>query len=693
MTKRRLLITSGLPYANGAIHLGHMVETIQTDIFARAMRTMGHDAVYVCADDTHGTPIEISAAKRGISPEALIAEAWNSHVADFKGFNIEFAHYYTTHSEENKALAYEIFEAMQKAGLICERVVRQLYSEPLKRFLPDRYVKGKYPKCGAEDQYGDVCEVCKSRYDAIELIDPHCVLDNSVPIVHESRHLFVSLSDLSEFLDSFASSSALDDEVRNFVKTWIKEGLQDWNISRDKPYFGFEIPGYPEKYFYVWMDAPIGYIATTKSWCEANGKSFDSYWHDENTEIWHFIGKDIIYFHTLFWPAMLKVAGFTLPHKIHAHGFLTVNGKKMSKSRGTFILASKYLEVLPAAYLRFYFAAKLSTGVDDIDLNIEDFYYRVRSGLIDNLANLHNRSFSFAETKLGGLLSSAHYDDACRELIAKTRSRIREAFDMYANLDTAGAIKSICEIGNAANLFYQEQAPWGYLKGESANVDKARAIVTACAEVVRMIAIALKPVVPDFSAKVFEQLGLGDQNLADLDKGLGDGNVIAHVEKTYIRPERAEFDALTIPEEKQEEKGVTEEAVKQTIPGEEKGGEDKVAEIVRTPLKPLIEFDDFEKLDIRVGKVIVCEKVKKSNKLLRLEVEIGHPDGPVQILSGLAKHYQPEALIGRNVLVITNLKPREMFGMMSNGMVLAASDELGLELPTVLLRAPGSQVK
>ena len=502
MTKRRLLITSGLPYANGAIHLGHMVETIQTDIFARAMRTMGHDAVYVCADDTHGTPIEISAAKRGISPEALIAEAWNSHVADFKGFNIEFAHYYTTHSEENKALAYEIFEAMQKAGLIRERVVRQLYSEPLKRFLPDRYVKGKCPKCGAEDQYGDVCEVCKSRYDAIELIDPHCVLDNSVPIVHESRHLFVSLSDLSEFLDSFASSSALDDEVRNFVKTWIKEGLQDWNISRDKPYFGFEIPGYPEKYFYVWMDAPIGYIATTKSWCEANGKSFDSYWHDENTEIWHFIGKDIIYFHTLFWPAMLKVAGFTLPHKIHAHGFLTVNGKKMSKSRGTFILASKYLEVLPAAYLRFYFAAKLSTGVDDIDLNIEDFYYRVRSGLIDNLANLHNRSFSFAETKLGGLLSSAHYDDACRELIAKTRSRIREAFDMYANLDTAGAIKSICEIGNAANLFYQEQAPWGYLKGESANVDKARAIVTACAEVVRMIAIALKPVVPDFSAKV-----------------------------------------------------------------------------------------------------------------------------------------------------------------------------------------------
>lgn len=692
MTKRRLLITSGLPYANGSIHLGHMVESIQTDIFARAMRAMGHDAVYLCADDTHGTPIEISAAKRGISPEALIAEAWNSHLADFKGFDIEFAHYYTTHSEENRQLSNEIFEALRRAGLIRERVVRQLYSEPLKRFLPDRYVKGKCPKCGAEDQYGDVCEACKSRYDAIELIDPLCVLDNSLPIVRESRHLFVSLSDLNGFLDSYASSSALDDEVRNFVKTWIKEGLQDWNISRDKPYFGFEIPGYPEKYFYVWMDAPIGYIATTKSWCEANGKSFDSYWHDENTEIWHFIGKDIIYFHTLFWPAMLKVAGFTLPHKIHAHGFLTVNGKKMSKSRGTFILASKYLEALPAAYLRFYFAAKLSTGVEDIDLNIEDFYYRVRSGLIDNLANLHNRSFSFAETKLGGKLSSAHYDEACRELIGDTRERIRAVFEMYANLDTAGAIKAICEIGNAANLFYQEQAPWGYLKGESANVDKARAIVTACADVVRMIAIALKPVVPDFSAKVFGQLGVGDQNLMDLGKSLGDGDVIAHVEKAYIRPERAEFDALTVPEERKDAGGAA-ESQQTTFPGEEKVDEARQLEVVRTPLKSLIEFDDFEKLDIRVGKVLVCEKVKKSNKLLRLEVEIGHPDGPVQILSGLAKYYQPDALIGRHVLVIANLKPREMFGMMSNGMVLAASDELGLELPTVLLRVPGSQVK
>lgn len=693
MTKRRLLITSGLPYANGAIHLGHMVETIQTDIFARAMRAMGHEAVYMCADDTHGTPIEISAAKRGIKPEALIEEAWKSHTADFKGFDIEFAHYYTTHSEENKALAHEIFSALKAAGHIKERVVRQLYSESLNRFLPDRYVKGKCPKCGAEDQYGDVCEACKCRYDAIELVDPHCVLDNSAPVVRESRHLFVSLSDLTEFLDSYASSPALDGEVRNFVKTWIKEGLQDWNISRDKPYFGFEIPGYPEKYFYVWMDAPIGYMATTKSWCEKNGKSFDDYWRGDETEIWHFIGKDIIYFHTLFWPAMLKVAGYSLPRKIHAHGFLTVNGKKMSKSRGTFILASKYLEVLPAAYLRFYFAAKLSSGVDDIDLNIEDFYYRVRSGLIDNLANLHNRSFVFAETKLGGRLSSSHFEAADAEIVEKTRARVREVFDMYASLDTAGAIKAICEIGNAANLYYQEQAPWSYLKGEGANEDRARAIVTACAEIVRLIAIAIKPVVPDFSSKIFSQLGSGDQNAADLDKGLGDGNVISHAEKTYIRPERSEFDALTLPAETSKESAAAAETAKQTIPGEEQGAAAQEASVVRTPLKPLIDFEDFEKLDIRAGKVLVCEKVKKSNKLLRLEVEIGHPDGPVQILSGLAKHYEPEALIGRNVLVVTNLKPREMFGMMSNGMVLAASDETGLELPGVLLRAPGSSVK
>ena len=689
MEKRRLLITSGLPYANGAIHLGHMVEVIQTDIFARAMRMMGHDALYMCADDTHGTPIEISATKRGIKPEQLIAEAWDSHTRDFRGFDIDFANYYSTNSDENKELIYKIFGKLKDAGLIREQTVKQLYSESMQRFLPDRYVKGKCPKCGAEDQYGDCCEVCKAHYDALDLVEPHCVLDGSVPVVRESHHVFISISSMADFLREFADSDALDPEVRNFVKTWIDEGLQDWNVSRDKPYFGFEIPGHPDKYFYVWMDAPIGYMATTWAWCKAHGEPLEKYWNSKDTEVWHFIGKDIVYFHTLFWPVMLKVAGYSLPTRVHAHGFLTVNGTKMSKSRGTFILASKYLEVLPAAFLRFYFAAKLSTGVDDIDLNIEDFYFRICSGLVNNLANLHNRSFTFAEGKLGGRLSSSHYDDDCRKLVADAKTRVREIADLYAKLDTAAAVKAICEIGDAANLFYQDKAPWTFLKGDNADPEKARAIVTACAETVRLIAIAIKPIVPDFSAKIFAQLGLGDQNLADLDASLGDGNTIANVEKTYLRPERATFDKLlddvVAP--------AAASAPAAVIPGEEKVEEKKAAEIVRRPLKDAIDYEDFEKLDIRVGKILSAEKVKKSNKLVCCQIEIGHPDGPVQIVAGIAQHYRPESLVGRNVVVLTNLKPRQLFGLESRGMILAASDDAGLELPSTLLRVPGAQVK
>ena len=377
---------------------------------------------------------------------------------------------------------------------------------------------------------------------------------------------------------------------------------------------------------------------------------------------------------------MLKVAGYQMPHRIHAHGFLTVNGTKMSKSRGTFILASKYLEILPAAFLRFYFANKLSTGVDDIDLNIEDFYFRVRSGLVDNLANLHNRSFTFAEGKLGGKLDDAKYDDACRELIAFARNQMNAIVKAYEDLDTSAAVRLICEIGNKANLFYQEQAPWTYLKGDNADPEKARAIVTACAEVVRVIAIAIKPIVPDFSEKIFRQLGLEDQNLCDLERGLTSANTISNVEKTYLRPERETFDLLTAVEP-------------EIAPVEAPAEAPKIAEIERRPLKDAIPYDVFEKLDIRVGKILSAEKVKKSNKLVCTQVEIGHPDGPVQIVAGIAKYYEPEKLVGRTVLVLTNLEPRALFGLESRGMILAASDSEGLELPTVFGRAPGAQVK
>lgn len=685
MSKRRLLITSGLPYANGPIHLGHMVETIQTDIFARAMRLMGHEAYYLCADDTHGTPIEINAQKQGISPEALIAKSYESHISDFNGFNINFEHYYTTHSQENQDLANAFFEHLHAAGHIEEHVVKQLYSPSLARFLPDRYVKGNCPKCKAAEQYGDVCESCKTRYDAIELIDPICVIDGSVPEVRESSHLFLSLDSFTKDLYDFANSEAIADDIRNYVLSWLNEGLQAWNISRDKPYFGFEIPGYPDKYFYVWMDAPIGYIATTASWCKKTGESLDKYWKSPDTEIWHFIGKDIIYFHTLFWPAMLKAAGYQMPHRVHAHGFLTVNGQKMSKSRGTFILASQYLDVLPAAYLRYYFAAKLSNGVEDIDLNIEDFYYRVRSGLIDNMANLHNRSFTFAENKLDGKLSQARYDDDCRQLIATAKTILRDALAAYERLDTAYVVRKLTEIGDKSNLFYQEKAPWTYLKGDKADLEQARAIVTACAETVRLIAIGLKPIVPDFSAKIFAQLGIGDQNMSDIDNEINDDHSIQGVEKTYIRPEREEFDALAVIVN-------TEEKNEATVPGQEDGPQMLEADIIQTPLKENIDFSQFETLDIRVGLIVSCEKVKKSKKLLCCQVDIGHPDGPVQILSGIAEHYEAEALVNRKVLVLTNLAPRTMFGLESRGMILAASDSLGLELPGCLLRTPGSSI-
>ena len=675
--RRRILITSALPYANGPIHLGHMVEHVQTDIFARAMRMAGHDVVYVCADDAHGTPIELSARQQGIEPEALIDAIWKSHTEDFKYFGMSFDDYYSTHSPENKELANFFYAKLQEGGHILERTVKQLYSEPLERFLPDRYVKGTCPKCKAEDQYGDVCEQCKNRYDAIDLINPICVIDGSHPVVRESTHVFMSFRDFAGWLAEFNASDAIQGDVNNFVKTWLDEGLQDWGISRDAPYFGFEIPGKPGKYFYVWLDAPIGYIATTQHYCKESGRDFDSLWRSDDTEIVHFIGKDIIYFHTLFWPAMLKAAGMTIPKRIHVHGFLTVNGKKMSKSRGTFILASKYREHLPAAFLRFYFAAKLSNGIDDLDLNVEDFYFRVRSDLVDNLANLHNRSFTFAENKLGGALADIGEDEAAQQLLSKVRPIAERAIAGYEKLEYSEVVRALAEMGDLANGFYQSQAPWTYLKdvpkkGMVADHDRARRIVTACAEVVRLVALCAKPIVPDYAAAIEKQLGIEPLSFGDLEACLGAKHCISGVDKIYLRPEREPFDALVIPDEPE---AVMDDSIE------------------RRPLKEIVDFSDFEKLDIRVGQVLEAEKIKKSNKLLRCIVEIGHPNGPVQIVAGIGKAYAPEALVGRKVAVLTNLAPRKIFGVQSQGMMLAAGpggDDL--ELPRFDDQAPGESV-
>ncbi len=699
MTQRRILITSALPYANGHIHLGHLVETIQTDIFARAMRMAGHDAIYLCADDTHGTPIELSARERGITPETLIAEIFEAHCEDFRAFDIAFDHYTTTHSETNRALANEIFGRLQSGGHIVEKTVKQLYSEPLGRFLPDRYVKGGCPKCHAPDQYGDVCEACNTRYDATELKDPTCVIDGSKPVIRESTHLFVSFKDLAEWLRDFTRTEVLQSDVRNFVTSWLDEGLQDWGISRDAPYFGFEIPGYPGKYFYVWLDAPIGYVAATHSYCAESGRDFDSYWHRNDAEIWHFIGKDIIYFHTLFWPAMLRAANMTLPHRVQVHGFLTVNGKKMSKTRGTFVLASTYRQHLPAAYLRFYYAAKLSGGIEDIDLNLEDFYYRVRADLVDNLANLHNRSFAFAETKLGGQLCSFDTDPDAMQLVDEVKALARKAIEAYDRVDTAAAVRAITEMGDRANLSYQHQAPWSHLKddpksGRPADPEKARRIVSACAEVVRLVAICIKPIVPDFAAKIEAQLGIQPLLFADLDHPVGDHSRVSQVEKIYLRPEREPFDALIAsppaPPAPSAPVATEPPAAHDPVPDAPTASD---LPVERRPLKDLVDYADFAKLDLRVGRVLAAEAVPKSAKLLCCQVEIGAPEGPVQIVAGIGKAYQAADLVGRRVLVLTNLAPRKIFGLTSQGMLLAGGPgEQEIELPSFAQRQPGDAV-
>lgn len=673
---RRILVTSALPYANGPIHIGHMVEVLQTDMFVRALKLAGHDVIYMCADDTHGTPIELNARKQGITPEALIARSFESHTADFAGFGVEFDEYYTTNSDENREMVHHFYDKLKAGGHIDERTVKQLYSEKLDRFLPDRYVKGTCPKCNTPDQYGDVCESCNSRYDATELIDPVCTIDDSRPVVKETTHLFMTFGDFADWLREYSESDAIQNDVANFTKTWLDEGLQDWSITRDAPYFGFEVPDRPGKFFYVWLDAPIGYVSTTLKYCTESGRSFDDYWRDNETEIYHFIGKDIVYFHTLFWPAMLRAAGFNIPKKVHVHGMLTVNGTKMSKSRGTFILASKYLETLPSDYLRYYFAAKLSDSIEDIDLSIEDFYYRVRSGLIDNLANLHYRTFSFIKNKLDGRLSDISSNADAQALLTEVRPLIERAIAAYEALEYSEGIRLISEAGAKANTFYQHQEPWSFLRdnpktGALADPEKARRIATACIEVVRLIAIAIKPVVPSYAARIEAQLGLDPLSFADTLAVLSSDTLLGDISKLYQRPELEEFLAL-VPEEPE-------------TPEEEDTVE-------RRALKDTTDFESFVGLDLRVGEILSCERVPKSNKLLLARVEVGHPDGPRQIVAGLGKVYAPGDLVGKRVAVLTNLAPRKIFGVESQGMLLAAGDGKALEVPTFSTSQPGDPI-
>ena len=494
-----MLLTSALPYANGSIHLGHLVEYIQTDILARYHRLRGRDVIYLCADDTHGTPIEINAKKAGIRPEDLIARYYEEHQRDFADFHIQFDEYYSTNSPENRKHAEYIFQRLREQGHIVTRTVSQYYCETDGRFLPDRYIRGTCPNpdCGAENQYGDVCEVCGTTYTPTDLADPRCAVCGRPPVVRESLHYFFRLNDFQEFLASWITQPGLlQEEVRRFIENWLREGLRDWDISRDGPYFGFLIPGETNKYFYVWLDAPVGYIATTEKYCARTGRAFDEYWHNPGARIVHVIGKDIVYFHTLFWPAMLKGAGYTLPSRVIVHGFLTINGEKMSKSRGTFITARAYLDHLDPQYLRFYYATKLSPHPDDLDLNWDDFVHRVNSDLINKIANLVSRVVPFVQKRLQGRLGRLPADET---LVERVRELIPKVRDSYEDLAFNRAIETIVDIAESVNKYFQEKEPWAVYQREP---ERAREICTLAVNCCATVAALMKPVLPRYAEDV-----------------------------------------------------------------------------------------------------------------------------------------------------------------------------------------------
>lgn len=678
---KRVLVTAALPYANGSAHLGHMLEFIQTDVYVRARKLAGEDCVFMWADDAHGSPIQVRARREGITPEELVARAYAEHRKDFDDFAIGYDVFHTTHSEENRRHVEAIFGAMLERGDISSRAVEQLYCPHDQMFLPDRFVKGICPKCKSPDQYGDNCEVCSSTYAPTELGDPRCVVCGTAPVLRESQHLFVPLARHEAFLREWLRAPAdgghtvMQDSVRNYVMRWVEDGLRDWDISRDDPYFGFSIPGHPGKYFYVWFDAPIGYIAATDKWCADHGRDFDSYWKSTTaeTEIVHVLGKDIVYFHCLFWPAMLNAAGYTTPSRMHVHGYLTVNGEKMSKTRGTFVLARTYLDHLPAGFLRYYFAAKLGASQEDLDLDFDDFVNRINADLVHKAANLASRSVKFIGSRLGGTLG-ALADDAA-PLVARAQERLAAAPELYRGFESSKATRLAMEVAEDFNLYLTEGAPW---KLAQSDPERARAICSAGVYATQVVAALLKPVLPDWAATVERFLRLTTPlTFANAGRPLPAGHAIGEYE-TLAEKVSPEAVAAII------------EASKETMGGGAgaagAGAAAAASAAAAGPyevpaLAPTISIDAFTPVDLRVAKVLACEPVEGSKKLLRLEVDLG-PLGRRTIFSGIAKGVAPASLPGKHVMVVANLAPRAMKFGTSEGMVLVAGDdESGLTLP------------
>lgn len=658
MNQRKILVTSALPYANGDIHLGHLMEAIQTDIWVRLQKLRGHDCVWVCADDAHGTAIMLSAEAQGITPEQLIDQVNQQHQKDFADFLIGYDNFYTTHSEENRHFSESMYKAMDANGHIKRRAIKQLYDPEKKLFLADRYIVGTCPKCKTEDQYGDNCEACGSTYSPSELINPRSAISGAVPVEKESEHFFFDLPAFKDMLQQWTRSGALQEQVANKLSEWLDEELQQWDISRDAPYFGFEIPEAPGKYFYVWVDAPIGYMASFKNYCDREGLDFDSYWQpDSEAELYHFIGKDIINFHTLFWPAVLTSSGYRTPTAVFAHGFLTVDGTKMSKSRGTFVNARTYLDHLNPEYLRYYLAAKLSAGIDDLDLNLEDFALRVNSDLVGKVVNIASRCAGFINKGFDGLLAEKPDN---LELLQGIQSIKAEVTAHFESREYGKAIRLIMAQADKANQYINDKEPWVIAKTDKQSAE-LQAICSTGINAFRLLLCYLKPVLPAMTERAEAFLNIEPLQWDDVDHLLTDHR-LNKFQPLITRVETDKIQAMI-------------DATQQAYSAQQEKAQSKAA-AAATGFEPEITFDDFAKIDLRVARIISAEHVEGADKLLALKLDLG-PDQhgePItrQVFSGIKSAYQPADLVGKLTVVVANLQPRKMKFGLSEGMILAA---------------------
>ncbi|MDP2760835.1 MAG: methionine--tRNA ligase [Sideroxyarcus sp.] len=715
MATRKILVTSALPYANGSIHLGHLVEYIQTDIWVRFQKMQGNECHYVCADDTHGTPIMLRAEKEGITPEQLIDRVWHEHKADFDGFYVEFDNYGSTHSSENRECAETIYKALKAKSLIEVRSIEQFY-DPLKQmFLPDRFIKGECPKCHAKDQYGDNCEACGAAYAPTELINPYSAVSGAKPELRSSDHYFFKLSadSCQHFLREWTRSGTLQPEAANKMQEWLgAEGenkLTDWDISRDAPYFGFEIPGAPGKYFYVWLDAPVGYMGSFKQLCARNGLDFDEYWKpDSKTELYHFIGKDILYFHALFWPAELHHAGFRTPTKLFAHGFLTVNGEKMSKSRGTFITADSYLKQgLNPEYLRYYYAAKLNGTMEDLDLSLEDFVAKVNSDLIGKYVNIASRCAGFISKRFDGKLLGRNpkFSDEGEQwldkfLFERTDDGVRFArcdflSKNYEDRNFASAIREIMLATDIANKYIDEQKPWELAKQNGAE-SQLHEVCSIALNMFRILTAYLKPILPQLASNVEAFLNVDALKWTDIILStvtnpkillsnnhkigelpvLPENHKIGDYSHLMTRVDQKQIDAMIeanketlVPPPSPARHAEAQQHTPSPHPSPLQGEGANVGAIA-----PIISIDDFSKVDLRVAKIVNAEHVEGAEKLLKLTLDIGEAQ-PRTVFAGIKSVYDPEKLKGRMTVMVANLAPRKMKFGLSEGMVLAASGE------------------